>query len=161
MSKAIGDSKYCYNCNSTKSTDQFYKNRSKPDGLSDECSRCCIRRQNDYMNNGGRDIRKIYDRSPEGVYKSYAHKCKELKRSGGFNISFEQFMTFWRKPCHYCGESILRAGLDRVDNENSYIIGNIVSCCRRCNIAKNTQTVEEFIERCKRVARRFKYVKSV
>lgn len=61
---------------------------------------------------------------------------------------------FWQKPCHYCGEAIPTAGLDRVDNTKGYVLDNLVSCCTFCNAAKNTQTMDEFIVRCKKIVAR-------
>lgn len=58
------------------------------------------------------------------------------------------------QPCHYCGkEPTPFNGLDRVDNAQGYVAGNVVSCCRMCNVAKNNHTVEEFLTWIERVHR--------
>lgn len=71
----------------------------------------------------------------------------------------EEFYFLAESSCHYCGvydsnnrTGYLYNGVDRIDNLLGYSIGNCVSCCRWCNRAKNTSTVEEFVERCRRVA---------
>ena len=60
--------------------------------------------------------------------------------------------------CYYCGASpstLIRPGvysssiytyngIDRLDNEKGYELGNVVSCCGRCNRAKGTMHVDEF-----------------
>jgi hypothetical protein len=64
-------------------------------------------------------------------------------------------------PCFYCGNNEVRdmkctrkrgyvktslSGIDRIDSSLGYIEGNVVPCCKTCNIAKYTQTVDEFKE---------------
>lgn len=43
-------------------------------------------------------------------------------------------------------------GIDRLDNSKGYTIDNSVACCSKCNIAKGTDTKEEYIARCKAVS---------
>ena len=69
-------------------------------------------------------------------------------RSIPFELSKEQFLSFWNKSCHYCGEKIEGVGLDRLDNSKGYSIKNCVSCCTDCNKMKMTKTVEKFIKKC-------------
>ena len=45
-------------------------------------------------------------------------------------------------------------GLDRVDNEKGYSIDNVVTCCEQCNVAKSTQTYEDFIQQANDIAKR-------
>lgn len=87
------------------------------------------------------------------------------------NISVEinehDFARLCVKSCYYCGSEpykkaedkqhgsnkalrsdkfILYNGLDRLDSSRGYTIDNVVPCCPRCNYAKNTMTVDEFVE---------------
>lgn len=75
-------------------------------------------------------------------YKYYYKRA--ISKSLDFYISPEEFRSLVCKPCHYCGikENI---GLDRYNNDNGYTISNCVPCCSKCNMAKYTQTYEEFI----------------
>jgi hypothetical protein len=71
------------------------------------------------------------------------------KRSINFKISKTVFNEIIIKKCFYCdytkdGEV---NGIDRVDNNKGYIEGNIVACCKVCNIAKGTQHPQEFIDK--------------
>lgn len=52
------------------------------------------------------------------------------------------------KICHYCGTSDLGVGtaVDRVNNNLPYQLDNIVTCCKHCNFAKHTKSIEEFKE---------------
>ena len=81
-------------------------------------------------------------------------------------ISVEQAALLFSAPCHYCGRSGVgkpltkRAreqgigfnGIDRVDNAKGYIVGNVVTCCGDCNVAKSDMTASQFINLCVRVA---------
>lgn len=63
-------------------------------------------------------------------------------------------MSFWQKPCRFCGDAIQTVGLDRIDNRKGYTVSNVVACCRTCNSMKSGQTVAAFIARCRRIAER-------
>lgn len=57
--------------------------------------------------------------------------------------------------CVYCGHTPnwpeSRVGIDRIDSNKGYIVGNCVPCCSRCNSAKNDMSHEEFLEWVKRI----------
>ncbi len=36
-------------------------------------------------------------------------------------------------------------GIDRIDSSKGYIQGNVVTCCRTCNVAKMDMDYKEFI----------------
>ena len=42
-------------------------------------------------------------------------------------------------------------GIDRVDNNFSHVLGNLVVCCKQCNYAKNDYTQKEFFEMVKNI----------
>ena len=97
-----------------------------------------IRKYREYARKSEKKIR----RTPEGAYKMY--KANAGKR--GFSLTFDQFMTFWQKPCWYSGHKIETIGLDRIDNSKGYEMDNVVPCCFLCNRAKNRMSYAEFIE---------------
>jgi uncharacterized protein with PIN domain len=88
---------------------------------------------------------------PKTKFSHYRDSAR--KRMHGFELTLEQFITFWQKPCSYCGEEIKTIGLDRVDNSKGYVMGNVVSCCTPCNRAKWTRSVSDFVDMCRRVVR--------
>ena len=103
-----------------------------------------------------------YNRSPKGKEKNHrneqtpkrkysVYKRSAKKRNYPFALTFEEFMTFWQKPCSYCGNPINTIGLDRVDNSMGYSLDNIVSCCFECNEMKNNYTKEELLIRCRKI----------
>lgn len=82
-----------------------------------------------------------------------AYKRGANKRSYSFELSPEEFRNIIDKPCKYCGEiDGLWSGVDRLDNSIGYTVTNSVPCCKFCNQAKHTNSVEYFIEKCKRIA---------
>lgn len=80
------------------------------------------------------------------------------KRRGlEFTLTVQQFQTLTSSGCFYCGQepasekiaphskgSYFYNGIDRVDNNQGYIMGNVVPCCGVCNKAKQQMTTEEF-----------------
>lgn len=60
-------------------------------------------------------------------------------------------MSFWQKPCHYCGGAITTVGIDRIDNTKGYAMNNCVSCCRTCNIAKGAMSPSDFMTHAKKI----------
>lgn len=76
------------------------------------------------------------------------------------NIQGEDLRNLLKSNCHYCGTEPSNVmhykqkyfsyyfyynGLDRVDSKKGYIIGNVVPCCKRCNLAKSDMGYQEFI----------------
>ena len=99
-------------------------------------------------------IRKTeWKKSKDRRYKSYRGVAKRRKYE--FKLTKEEFLSFWQKLCYYCGNKIKTIGLDRIDNSKGYIVGNVVSCCQRCNRMKGTSSQKEFIEYCKKIAKNF------
>jgi hypothetical protein len=90
-----------------------------------------------------------YFKSKRGKFLRYK-SCAE-KRNISWNLTEEEFESFWQKSCHYCGDSISTVGIDRRDNSRGYSLGNIVSCCWSCNKMKGILSHDEYLSRCKQV----------
>ena len=84
-------------------------------------------------------------------------KRNASKRGYSWEITDEQALDYMSEECFYCGappSNVSRtqwcngeftySGLDRVDNTKGYMAGNVVPCCRHCNIAKGERSVDEF-----------------
>ena len=136
--------KQCNKCNKTFPISGFLsKSRRKINGDRvpyTDC-RCKICRYAQH--------REIY-KTPRGRYSCYKRSAK--KRGISFNLTFEEFVTFWMKDCHYCGMKIKGIGIDRVDSGGKYEIDNIVPCCTPCNMFKSKLGKTGFIEMCIKVA---------
>lgn len=74
-----------------------------------------------------------------------------------FSITLEEFSYITQQTCHYCGTPPKQItnekgsngqytynGIDRVDNNEGYRVGNCVPCCGTCNKAKLSMTEDEF-----------------
>jgi hypothetical protein len=87
---------------------------------------------------------------PTTKYTSYRKSAE--KRGFSFLISFDYFMTYWNKPCSYCGSDIKSVGIDRIDSNKGYEEGNTTSCCNTCNTMKTVMTKEHFLSHCKKIS---------
>lgn len=74
----------------------------------------------------------------------YSHYRQSAKNRGhSFELTFDEFETFWQKPCSYCGDSIRTIGIDRIDSSIGYRLSNCRAACEVCNKMKLNYT-EEF-----------------
>ena len=90
------------------------------------------------------------------VYHRYRLSAK--RRNIAFDLTQEQVANIIHKDCHYCGSvpkttmklsahpNYLYSGIDRINNELGYFLGNVVSCCLICNRAKNTMSYTSYID---------------
>lgn len=108
---------------------------------------------------------KIADRNDflkRRLYKNIIVKrSKQINKE--YNLSYDDFCELIKQPCFYCGAKntnyiqdystrngfisdtvIFYNGIDRVDNSLGYLKTNVVSCCKRCNSAKNDMSILEF-----------------
>lgn len=90
----------------------------------------------------------------EQKYNRYKQSAKQ--RDKEFDLSYEQFMEYWQKPCRYCGSPISTIGIDRIDNSKGYLIDNIDACCTKCNLMKHKTNEKDFIDQCLRITQNFK-----
>lgn len=74
-----------------------------------------------------------------------------------WGLTKDQFFKLIDAPCHYCArvgvthtknstDQIWNNGVDRVDNSKGYTTKNSVTCCKTCNQAKNSLSMDEFKE---------------
>ena len=91
-----------------------------------------------------------------GVYKKRA-----LLEGIDFNVDMDVFEKYVKSNCYYCGKrsNIRLLGIDRIDNNNGYNEGNMVSCCKQCNMMKNSLNVETFVLMCAHISHCNKIIK--
>jgi len=100
----------------------------------------------------------------------YKHNAE--KRRLDFNLTEKQFEEITQQNCYYCGAKpnntstgkrtfgdYIYNGLDRVDNSKGYTIDNVVPCCKVCNRAKDTITLQEFQDWIEKIYNKRKEVK--
>lgn len=122
----------------------------------------CLRREN--------TIRSAIDRRlPMGVcafntvYAEYKACAKD--REIEFGLDREEFRTLINSNCYYCNccpeniqttksdpKNIIKySGIDRVNSDIGYYIGNCVPCCKFCNVAKLNYSQEYFLNKIKKI----------
>lgn len=87
-----------------------------------------------------------------GKFNSYTASAKRKKRD--FDFDKESFFSIISEPCFYCGD-VPAMGIDRVNPMEGYSKSNSLPCCRRCNFAKHTMTLEEFREHIRKIFNNF------
>lgn len=133
----------CRICKAVLPSEAFHRDRNKPLGIQTECKQC----------------KAAHMQTPRGRYTVY--KGSATSKGRRWELSFEQFMTMWRAPCHYCRDSIETIGIDRVDPAAGYVLANCVPCCTICNQAKMDRTVAQFKRWVARVHHQFSTVPEV
>ena len=91
-----------------------------------------------------KEQRKQHGLTLDGKYAQYKSAAKS--RNKIFNLTKEEFSSFWQQPCEYCGDDIDTIGIDRIDNSIGYEVTNLKSCCQMCNYIKKENTLEYFKE---------------
>lgn len=95
-----------------------------------------------------------------GIYKRGAEK-----RDLVFELELDYFKSLCSSACFYCkakesnlihglpkksvnytAGTLIYNGIDRINSSLGYVIGNVRSCCRRCNVSKGTMSETEFKE---------------
>lgn len=91
-------------------------------------------------------------------YKNRA-KQKEMP----FSLSDDQCRAIFEAECTYCGAppqnnyaknergSFLYSGIDRIDSNGGYEIGNVQPCCWVCNRMKHVLTHDEFLSHIRKI----------
>jgi hypothetical protein len=78
------------------------------------------------------------------------YKRRADARSLSFELSDNEFEVIKSFDCYLCGKINTNShtnGIDRIDNDSGYKIGNVLSCCYDCNMFKWTCNIGEFINK--------------
>jgi len=83
-----------------------------------------------------------------------------------FNLTIPQWEYLFKNDCIYCGlkpssvenspscpGEYVYSGIDRLIGNKGYVVGNVVSCCRMCNVTKVDMTPEEYLEMNRKVSK--------
>lgn len=94
-----------------------------------------------------------------------SYKYAAAKRNLAFELTIDTFNQLITQNCYYCDAvpaqtlthkhrhgGLICNGIDRLDNCLGYTVENCVACCKACNHAKHTHSVDEYIQRCIRIA---------
>ena len=94
------------------------------------------------------------------------YRCSARRRNLKFSLTKEEMQFLFKSNCYYCGitpskirqsrhnsQTYVYNGIDRIDNDEGYITGNVVACCNMCNNAKHDLTLNEFQDWIKQLVR--------
>lgn len=131
--------KLCCVCEEWKEPAFFGKRNDRPIGIRSKCKTCET------------DSAVIYRQNDIKKYRLSTYVNGAKRRGFSFNLTKDEFLTFWQKPCFYCGDEIQTIGLDRINSNEGYSIGNVVSCCAICNTMKLAIPRDIFIAHCYKI----------
>lgn len=100
---------------------------------------------------------KFGEASRNRVFREYKSGAK--RRNINFNLSRREFLFLTSQDCFYCngqpsnihksqwnnGDFIYN-GIDRLDNNQGYLLSNCIPCCKICNVAKNNLKSKDFLK---------------
>ncbi len=120
----------CPKCKKTKPLEEIRSNGSEKDTRCKECEA----------------IRSAMGRRTNRTKFSTARGSAK-RRGVEWTLTLEQYVALRQNACHYCGFPLPEAGgLDRIEGEKGYVLGNVIPCCTQCNIARGANfTVEEML----------------
>ena len=142
----------CTKCNVSISYITFYKLIKL---TQDSCCRVCtckLKRKN---------IRNVCTQVQYTEYKRRAQRTNYM-----FSLTLEDIDNMLYSNCYWCNNppnrefkrkykkgyvSILRNGIDRLDNTKGYAKENCVPCCWDCNEMKKDRTIELFLNQIKKI----------
>lgn len=126
----------CSCCKRMLSIDNYYKDSTAPDGISNTCKYCNAH-------------------SLQGRYWRY--KRNATIRDLNFELTLDEFNTITEQPCCYCGEynndyfGKKYSGVDRVNSSIGYIFNNVVPCCTICNRMKLDYLLTDWFAKMKQI----------
>jgi hypothetical protein len=97
------------------------------------------------------------------VYRSGAKK-----RGLSWNLTNDQALQIMTLPCFFCGSSpsistslgptkelVFTHGIDRLENNEGYELGNCVPCCFQCNRTKSDMSLTQFFQHIRKISDRW------
>jgi len=113
--------------------------------------------------NRGRFVKTAREVISNEIFAAYVNRAAKRNREWG--LTREEFDSLVQSRCFYCQSSpsehpkrtkrrdtqVGFNGIDRWDNNQGYIVGNVVSCCSVCNDMKGTMSGEDFIRQVSRI----------
>jgi len=145
--------KVCSNCNIEKSLDDFYK---KGKYYRVYCKDCHNEKSNDAnkitrkashrkeaANARSRAFRKNPDKIAQIIVKD--SKQSDRKHNRENDLTKEFVSSLIENGCSYCGETLLRMTVDRINNDIGHITTNVVPACIRCNYTRRDMPYEAWL----------------
>jgi hypothetical protein len=131
---------------------KFHKNKSRKDGLQNECQKCRKEQGQKWRLENkeySKQRNKEYNQTLKGRWKSHKSgaKCRNLDNQ----LTFEQFDEITKQKCWYCSKYSKDkdfCGIDRTNANIGYVFKNCKPCCEKHNYMKQNLSEQEFYEAC-------------
>ncbi len=157
-----------YDCRNKFSLDYIKINLQNGESIKSFCKKNQITKKffkricNEYNYNYLIDYKHIKKTTSKGELSGFAklvaaYKRNAKKRNIDYQLNDSEFMVLVKQNCFYCNckpstisktaskqSAFKYNGIDRIDNSIGYIKSNVVTCCKLCNQAKSTLTIQEF-----------------
>lgn len=149
----------CNQCNQILPADDvfFYKDKSRPLGLSYECKECHKERKRgrdnrsdrwSQMNDEQRAKAKARNQRYAKTDKGRAvFLRKAYQRVDACDMTTVEVLALIVQPCVHCGTTELPRGLDRIDNNLPHIKSNVAPSCAPCNFARGDRFTFDEMQR--------------
>jgi 5-methylcytosine-specific restriction endonuclease McrA len=168
--------KICTSCKLEKPISEFPPGKNYKGGVRSQCLECKRAEwRNRYHNVPGikeKHSKQSKDRKLARPREYWAYSTMSGHKSQGCTIELSRKelidLANITDHCEICGEPMdwgligkqdhsldNSPSLDRTDNEKVLRIENVQIVCSRCNVSKNSRTMDEFIAYCKMIAAKF------
>lgn len=87
--------------------------------------------------------------------RSQLSRIKKQAKDRGYVVELAdaEMEAMLKSPCVYCGTPPDPFNtIDRLDNRQGYVAGNVSACCKTCNMMKGCLDPQTFIERCAHIS---------
>lgn len=154
MGKAIyqevNGKKTCTGCHKDQPIGMYGITRKKNgrDVQRSKCTDCLQRATEEWRQNHQdryKEYRKKYQQTNQEIIRAKSYLQNANYRGLTCELSPDQFIALFNQPCDYCGDQDALNGVDRIDNSQGYISGNVAPCCSICNTMKKKMTKDEFL----------------
>jgi 5-methylcytosine-specific restriction endonuclease McrA len=147
--------KRCYRCGEEKPVTEFYKDRSKPSGLSSGCKPCCAKARDAARAAKPEHYRQMHSAWSQRHYaanwdyyqlKSWRRFCARRGLENTPEIEAAAAELF-ADPCSYCGTNPAN-GIDHIvplSQGGEHEPGNLTAACKDCNSRKWTRPLLEWL----------------
>ena len=169
--------KKCSKCGEWKPFSEFHKNKNTKDGLRSQCKICSkeyyennkdqIKEKNKkyYENNKEKLLEQQKEYYENNYVRRWCTRTIHHHKTRGYivNITIDELYNIVKDEpsCEICGKELewystgtgkvtdLSPTLDRKNNENEINKDNISILCHKCNMKKNSESIEENLVWCK------------
>lgn len=145
-----GLQKWCKECTAQwrKNNAENIKQKQRAKYLNERETRLASNREY-YRKNSERIIaqKAEYNKAnPEVKRKASLKRRVSIAGNGLYLISDKEIQKIYNSPCFYCGsfEKIQADHVIPISRGGSHSIGNLVSCCYKCNPSKGDKTIMEW-----------------